>query len=56
MFRNQSELVDIFNISTHETYSLSFLVVRTSGSFPNRPTRISFATSPERDEDVEKAY
>jgi len=41
---------------THEMYSLSFFVVRTSGSFPNRPTRISLATSAKRDEDVEKAY
>lgn len=39
---------------TNLTYSLSVLVVRTSGSLPSRPTNMSFATSPERAEVVEK--
>jgi len=30
---------------TDEMYSLSFLVVRSSGSLPRRPTRTSFARS-----------
>lgn len=42
-------------ITTHETYSLSFLVVRTSGSLPNRPMSVSLATSCARREDVENA-
>lgn len=32
----------------YETYSLSFLVVRSSGSLPRRPTRTSFARSYDR--------
>lgn len=41
---------------TYETYSLSFFVVRTSGSLPKRPMRTSLARSEERDADEEKAY
>lgn len=33
---------------TDETYSLSFLVVRSSGSLPRRPTRVSFERSYDR--------
>ena len=40
---------------TYETYSLSFFVVRTSGSLPRRPTRMSLATSVEREGVDEKA-
>lgn len=45
-----------FKEDTYETYSLSFFVVRTSGSLPNRPMRTSFARSEERDAVVEKVY
>jgi len=41
--------------NTHETYSLSVLVVRTSGSLPSRPMRMSLDTSYERVDVVEKA-
>lgn len=41
---------------THETYSLSVLVVRTSGSLPSRPIRVSLETSYERVEVVEKVF
>ena len=34
--------------NTDETYSLSFLVVRSSGSLPRRPMRTSFARSYDR--------
>jgi len=34
--------------TVYETYSLSFLVVRSSGSLPRRPMRTSFARSYDR--------
>lgn len=40
---------------TYEMYSFSVLVYRTSGSFPRRPIRSSFAMSAEREEVVENA-
>lgn len=39
---------------TNLTYSLSVLVVRTSGSLPSLPIKMSFAMSPERAVVVEK--
>lgn len=42
-------------VGTYDTYSFSDLVVRTSGSRPRRPTRITFATSDARAADDEKA-
>jgi len=41
---------------THVTYSLSFFVVRTSGSPPKRPMRTSFARSEARGELVENVW
>ncbi len=41
--------------TAYETYSLSFLAVRTSGSLPRRPTRMSLHTSDERDAVVDSA-
>jgi hypothetical protein len=40
----------------YEMYSLSFFVIRTSGSLPRRPTRMSLDTSEERAAVEEKAY
>lgn len=39
----------------YDTYSLSVFVVRTSGSLPKRPMRVSFAISAARELVVEKA-
>lgn len=40
----------------YDTYSLSVFVVRTSGSLPKRPMRVSFAISAARELVVEKAW
>jgi hypothetical protein len=40
----------------YETYSFSLFVIRTSGSLPRRPIRMSLETSDERDTVEENAY
>ena len=51
----QTKSHDYEHRTTYDTYSLSVLVLFTSGTLPKRPMRMSFARSAEREDVVENA-